>query len=57
VGFDNDFTQRNTTIMTWNLVHLAAMLKRAGGLPNEGNDRTAWEAGTRFGFENPEARQ
>ena len=57
VGFDNNFTQRNTTIMTWNLMHLAAMLKRAGGLPNEGNDRNAWKAGTRFGFENPEARQ
>jgi len=57
VGFDNEFTQRNTTIMTWNLMHLAAMLKRAGGLPNEGNDRNAWEAGARFGFENPEPRQ
>jgi len=34
-----------------------AMLKRAGGLPNEGNDRNAWEAGARFGFENPEPRQ
>jgi multimeric flavodoxin WrbA len=56
VGFGNDFTQRNTTIMTWNLMHMAAMLKRAGGLPNEGNDRNAWKAGTRFGFENPEYR-
>jgi hypothetical protein len=56
VGFDNDFTQRNTTIMTWNLMHMARMLKEAGGLPNEGNDRNAWKAGTRFGFENPEYR-
>jgi multimeric flavodoxin WrbA len=56
VGFDNDFTQRNTTIMTWNLMHMARMLKEAGGLPNEGNDREAWKAGTRFGFENPEYR-
>ncbi|MBF9034216.1 flavodoxin family protein [Rhodobacterales bacterium HKCCE2091] len=54
VGFDNDFTQRNTTIMTWNLMHLAAMLK--GGLPPEGNDRRAWKDGNRFGFENPEYR-
>jgi len=53
VGFDNDFTQRNTTIMTWNCMHLARMLKQAGGIPNEGNDRTAWKAGERFGFENP----
>jgi len=55
-GFDNDFTQRNTTIMTWNLMHLARILRDAGGYPNQGNDRTAWKAGTRFGFENPEYR-
>lgn len=53
VGFDNDFTQRNTTIMTWNCMHLAHLLKRAGGIPNKGNDRNAWKAGERFGFENP----
>ena len=50
-GFDNDFTQRNTTIMTWNCLHLARMLKHAGGIPNEGNDRNAWAKGERFGFE------
>lgn len=55
-GFDNEFTQRNTTIMTWNLIHLARMLKDAGGYPNQGNDRKAWDAGARFGFENPEYR-
>ena len=53
VGFDNDFTQRNTTIMTWNCMHLAKMLKNSGGIPNEGNNRKAWEEGERFGFENP----
>jgi len=53
VGFDNDFTQRNTTIMTWNCMHLARMLKGAGGIPNQGNNREAWKAGERFGFENP----
>ncbi|WP_417488457.1 flavodoxin family protein [Maricaulis sp.] len=55
-GFDNDFTQRNTTIMSWNLMHLAHMLKSAGGLPNHGNDRNAWKAGCRFDYENPEHR-
>jgi multimeric flavodoxin WrbA len=55
-GFDNEFTQRNTTIMTWNLMHLAAMLQAAGGYPNDGNDRTAWKAGCRFDHENPEHR-
>lgn len=53
-GFDNDFTQRNTTIMTWNLMHLARILRDAGGYPNRGNDRNAWKAGARFGFANPE---
>lgn len=52
-GFNNEFTQRNTTIMTWNCMHLAHMLKSTGGIPNEGNDREAWKAGERFGFENP----
>jgi multimeric flavodoxin WrbA len=53
VGFDNDFTQRNTTIMTWNCIHLAQLLKSNGGFPREGNDRNAWKAGERFGFKNP----
>ena len=56
VGFDNDFTQRNTTIMTWNLMHMARLLKDAGGLPNTGNDRNAWKAGCRFDYENPDYR-
>ena len=54
VGFDNEFTQRNTTIMTWNLMHLARLL--SDGIPNQGNDRNAWKAGARFDFENPEYR-
>lgn len=53
-GFDNEFTQRNTTIMTWNLMHLARMIKDAGGISNHGNDREAWKAGCRFDYENPE---
>jgi len=56
VGFGNKFTQRNTTIMSWNLMHMARMLKDAGGLPNHGNDRIAWKAGCRFDYENPEHR-
>lgn len=56
VGFDNEFTKRNTTIMTWNLLHMAGILEEAGGLPNHGNDRTAWDAGCRFDYENPEHR-
>ena len=47
-GPDNDFTNRNTTFMTWNLLHLARMLKDAGGVPAHGNQRTEWDAGCRF---------
>jgi multimeric flavodoxin WrbA len=55
-GPENDFTNRNTTFMTWNLMHLAAMLKNAGGIPAYGNQRSEWDAGARFDFENPEYR-
>jgi multimeric flavodoxin WrbA len=55
-GRDNDFTNRNTTFMTWNLLHLARMLKDAGGIPAHGNQRSKWDAGCRFDFENPEHR-
>ncbi len=56
IGFDNDFTNRNTTFMTWNLMHIAKMLKDAGGIPAYGNQRSEWDAGARFDFENPEYR-
>jgi multimeric flavodoxin WrbA len=55
-GPENDFTNRNTTFMTWNLLHLAAMLKAAGGIPAHGNQRSEWDAGSRFDFPNPEYR-
>jgi len=56
VGLNNDFTQRNTTFMAWNLMHLARMLKDAGGVPAHGNQRTAWDKGERFDHPNPEYR-
>lgn len=55
-GPQNDFTQRNTTFMTWNLMHVAAMLKRSGGIPTWGNLRPAWDDGERFDHPNPEYR-
>ena len=56
MGFDNDFTQRNTTFMTWNLMHTALQLHEAGGVPAHGNQRSEWEAGCRFDHPNPEHR-
>ncbi len=55
-GPENDFTNRNTTFMTWNLMHLAKMLKENGGIPAHGNQRSKWEAGCRFDHPNPEYR-
>lgn len=55
-GPENDFTNRNTTFMTWNLMHMANMLDKAGGLPAHGNQRSEWDAGCRFDFPNPEYR-
>ena len=55
-GFDNDFTRRNTTFMTWNLMHFARMLKDAGGIPAWGNSLDLWQEGRRFDAPNPEYR-
>ena len=52
-GPENDFTNRNTTFMTWNLLHLARMIKDAGGVPAHGNQRSEWDAGCRFDHPNP----
>jgi multimeric flavodoxin WrbA len=52
-GVGNDFTNRNTTFMTWNLMHLAKMIKEADGIPAHGNQRDKWDAGARFDFEKP----
>jgi multimeric flavodoxin WrbA len=55
-GPENDFTNRNTTFMTWNLMHLARMIKDASGIPAHGNQRSEWDAGCRFDFPNPDYR-
>ncbi|WP_375593345.1 NAD(P)H-dependent oxidoreductase [Algihabitans albus] len=55
-GPENDFTNRNTTFMTWNLLHLARMIKDAGGVPAHGNQRSQWDAGCRFDYPNPDYR-
>ncbi|WP_444901550.1 flavodoxin family protein [Microbulbifer sp. SSSA007] len=55
-GPQNDFTNRNTTFMTWNLMHLARIIKDAGGIPAHGNQRSAWDAGCKPDFPNPDYR-
>lgn len=56
VGVESDFTNRNTTFMTYNLLHLATMLKANNGYPGYGNSREEWDNGERWEFENPEYR-
>ncbi|MEZ5184182.1 MAG: flavodoxin family protein [Candidatus Nanopelagicales bacterium] len=42
-GAHNHWTTRNTVFMTWNMLHLARMLKDAGGIPAVGNDTRDWD--------------
>lgn len=54
---ENDFTNRNTTFMAYNLMHMAAMLRERNGFPLYGNSPEEWQAGTRWSFQNPEHRE
>lgn len=49
-GPENDFTNRNTTFLTYNLMHVARLLKRAGGIPAVGNVPSEWDGGEHSGF-------
>lgn len=42
-GAENQFTKRNTAFMSWNLLHMADMLRRSGGIPGRGNLATEWD--------------
>lgn len=55
-GLDNDFTNRNTAFMTYNLLHVASMLRDRGGFPAYGNRRSEWDAGCSPSQDNPEHR-
>ncbi|MCA1788826.1 MAG: flavodoxin family protein [Thioalkalivibrio sp.] len=55
-GPQNDFTQRNATFMAWNLMHMAGILRAAGGIPAHGNQASEWQAGCRFDHPNPDYR-
>jgi multimeric flavodoxin WrbA len=54
-GERNAWTTRNTVFMTWNLLHLARMLKDAGGIPAYGNDTREWDL-SQPAHPNPEYR-
>lgn len=50
---DSEFTNRNTVFMTYNLMHVAKMLKSNGGFPAYGNQKSKWEDGEKFGLQSP----
>lgn len=56
LGYDNDFTNRNTTFMAWNLMHMARLLKDNGGIPAFGNQPADWQHATNAKNQNPEYR-
>jgi multimeric flavodoxin WrbA len=56
VGYDNDFTNRNTTFMAWNLMHTARMLKSNNGIPAIGNVAEEWRKVTNAQSQNPNYR-
>jgi len=55
-GPESDFTNRNVTFMTHNLLHMAKMLQENNGIPDYGNQLKPWNNGNHFGLSNPEYR-
>ncbi len=55
-GLENNFTNRNTTFMTWNLMHQALAFHKAGGISAYGNQRTHWDNSEHNDHPNPEYR-
>jgi multimeric flavodoxin WrbA len=53
---NNDFTNRNTTFLAYNMLHLAKILKEQDGYPKYGNSREDWDNGSRWGFQSPKYR-
>lgn len=55
-GPESEFTNRNITFMTYNLLHTAKLIKDAGGIPAVGNVPEKWSESDLYGFANPEYR-
>jgi multimeric flavodoxin WrbA len=55
-GYDNDFTNKNTTYMAWNLMHMAKLLKDNNGIVAKGNTTKGWQHVSNAEDQNPEYR-
>jgi len=53
-GYDSEFTNKNATMMSWNLMHLARVLKDLGGFPVGGNVAATWQESTNAADQDPE---
>lgn len=53
-GYDSEFTNKNATFMAWNLMHTAALLRDAGGIPAEGNTSDDWQTVSNAADQDPE---
>ena len=56
-GPENDFTNRNTTFLVWNCLHMVRMLQDAGEFLSHGSQPEAWDAGCQTGFHSPEHKR
>ena len=53
-GYDSEFTNKNATIMSWNLMHAAKMLQTRGGFPVGGNVAETWRGVTNAADQDPD---
>jgi len=53
---ESEFTNKNTTFMSYNLMHLAKILKENRGYSSYGNNRKAWGDGERWKFKKPRSK-
>ena len=54
MGYDSEFTNKNATIMSWNLMHTAQMLRDRGGFPVGGNVAATWRDQTNAADQDPD---
>lgn len=54
IGYDSEFTNQNATVMSWNLMHTAQMLRDRGGFPVGGNVAATWRDQTNAADQDPD---
>lgn len=55
MGYDSEFTNKNATIMAWNLMHMAKLLKDNGGISQLGTTSSEWRKVSNAQDQNPDA--